>query len=128
MSAPPVATEHAEQVALVRWFSVKYRHQYPADCLVALPNAGKRSFVVGKRMRSEGLRKGALDLFLRIPSGGAHGLWIEMKREGATKSSVDDDQFADIGLCLRMGYAATWCAGCTEAMAVIDAYLERAGG
>lgn len=125
MTAAHAPTEHAEQAALIRWFSVKYRNQYPADCLVALPNAGKRSFAVGKRMREEGLRKGALDLCLRIPSGGAHGLWIEMKRADETKGAVSDEQFADIGLCLRMGYAATWCAGWQEAAAVIDAYLGQ---
>jgi hypothetical protein len=127
MTAAAAPSEHAEQAALIRWFSVKYRNQYPADCLVALPNAGKRSFVVGKRMRAEGLRKGALDLFLSIPVAGASGLWVEMKRANATRAELTDEQFADIGLRIRMGYAATWCAGWQEAAAVIDAYLEQSG-
>jgi len=123
MTAAHAPTEHWEQATLIRWFSVKYRGRYPADCLVAMPNAGKRSFAVGRRMRQEGLRKGALDLCLRIPSQGAHGLWIEMKREGATRCDVDDDQFGDIGLLRSHGYVATWCAGHREAIAVIEAYL-----
>lgn len=127
MTVANVPSEHWEQAQLVRWFSVKYRNRYPADCLIATPNAGKRSFTVGKRMRQEGLRKGALDLMLRIPSAGAHGLMIEMKRDGATRSEVTDEQFGDIGLCLSMGYAATWCAGHREAIAVIEAYLGGGG-
>ena len=121
-AARAVPTEHAEQVRVCRWFAIAHRKQ--AGALVAIPNAGKRSHALAKRMKSEGMQAGVLDLCLRLPRNGHAGLWIEMKRRDATRSDVTDEQFADIGYLLRNGYAATWCAGADEAIQTITAYLE----
>ncbi|MEK9811398.1 MAG: hypothetical protein VW362_13175, partial [Candidatus Nanopelagicales bacterium] len=53
---------------------------------------------------------------------------IEIKRADGTRGDVSDDEFLHIGLALRMGYQATWCAGAAEAIGVINDYLAQIGG
>jgi hypothetical protein len=127
--ARPRPTEADEQATVVTWFRMTYPKY--AGCLVASGNglhiggktAGQKAAHWANFKRTGGV-DGLCDLFLRVPSGGAHGMFIEMKRQHATRSDVTDEQFADIGLSIRMGYAATWCAGAHEAVAAIEAYLE----
>ncbi|MDE6338672.1 MAG: VRR-NUC domain-containing protein [Muribaculaceae bacterium] len=66
--------EHQLQVACVRWFN----YQYPRlrGCLVATPNAGRRSIVTGARFKAEGLTAGVADLSLYYKG---KTLFIEMK-------------------------------------------------
>lgn len=121
------ATEHQEQVAVVRWF----RLQYPRlrGCLFAVPNG---SHLAGtpvqrakkmQRAKAEGLQVGVSDLFLMVPKGPFAGLWIEMKREKYSPSDVSEEQRAFIALAKDQGYQACVCGGAKAAMATIAGYL-----
>lgn len=121
----PAATEHQEQVALIRWFDL----QFPAlrGRLAAVPNASKCPPWVGKRMNDEGRRKGYPDLQLLTPRGGYHGLVIEMKKvKGGTLEPEQKDWLAWFE---SQGYRVAVCKGFEEAKAVIEGYLVfRASG
>lgn len=121
------ATEHQEQVAVVRWF----RLQYPRlrGCLFAIPNGShlagtplQRAKKV-QRMKSEGFTPGVADLFLMVPKGPFAGLWIEMKREKYCPSDVSEEQREFIALATDQGYMACVCGGAKAAMATIAGYL-----
>lgn len=121
------ATEHQEQIAVVRWF----RLQYPKlrGCLFAIPNGShlagtpvQRAKKV-QRMKSEGFTPGVADLFLMVPKGPFAGLWIEMKREKYSPSDVSEEQRAFIALAIDQGYQARVCGGAKAAMATISGYL-----
>ena len=75
------------------------------------------------RMKKEGFKNGASDLFVAVPCHGMHGLWVEMKNAGCTKSSVSKEQYEHIELMRSMGYAAGWCAGFEEARQFISNYM-----
>lgn len=73
----PTPTEHEEQVTLFAWF----RMRHAGMLMYAIPNGGARSSITGARLRDEGVLAGVPDIFLPCPSGGKHGLYIEMKRQ-----------------------------------------------
>ncbi len=124
-------SEHDEQCNVVAWFKM----QYPKykDCIIAIPNgahlAGSRVQRAKKmnRMKKEGLKPGCSDLFIAVPAGGKCGLWIEMKDHDKTKSAVKQNQWDHTNLMIKMGYAATWCAGFETAKIVIEKYMGQPG-
>lgn len=75
-----VPTESEEQQTLFRWAAMQCG-KYPELALMFhIPNEGKRSWMTGGRMKAEGLKSGVPDIFLPVPRGEFHGLFVEMKR------------------------------------------------
>lgn len=111
--------EHQEQCAVIKWFDM----QYPKlkGRLAAVPNASKCPVWVGKKMNSEGRRKGYPDLQLLMPSCIYHGLIIEMKTKTGTVSKEQKDWLEWLN---SQGYLAEVCKGFDEARTVIKAYVE----
>ena len=126
---PRSQQESKEQSAVVRWFKLQYpKYQ---DCIIAIPNgahlAGKtvddRARKMAK-MKREGLKPGASDLFIAVPVGDYSGLWLEMKKTGETYSSVKANQREHLALMKQMGYSAEWAAGIDQAMKIIKQYMD----
>ena len=113
-------SESWEQRALVAWWQA-VRKRWPGAVLFAIPNGGARSAVTGARLRAEGVVAGIPDLFLACPRGGAHGLFIEMKRTHG--GSVDRAQKIAMALLESQGYACAVCRGFEAARERIEAYM-----
>lgn len=113
-----IHSEHIEQKTLIEWF----RLQYPLfkNCLFAIPNGGKRGKFEASRLKAEGVLAGVSDLFLMIPKGKHHGLFIEMKAKGGYAT---DHQKKFIFNAQALGYAAEICHGFEAAKKVIQNYL-----
>jgi len=101
------------------------------DHLLAIPNAGKRSAKAGNREKRMGLKSGASDLFLAIPMGYQHGLWIEMKKQRQHFKSLSEQiravqpsQSEWIERMKRRSYAAVVAYGANEAIQIIEHYLH----
>lgn len=122
-------SEHDQQAALVSWFNLQYR-QY-RGCLFAIPNgthlAGNRAQrgIKMKKLKAEGFKTGVSDLFLCVPSGDYHGLFLEMKDKGKTQCHLSDQQKAHLELVKKHGYAGEWAAGFDEGKKVIEQYLQN---
>lgn len=122
-------SEHQQQCATVTWF----RYQYPqyAGYLFAIPNGGvlcdtpktKRKLRMAY-MFAEGFKSGVSDLFLAVPRGIYHGLWLEMKDTGKGVEALTEAQLAHIKAMQAVGYAATFAAGFGHAQAVIKKYMN----
>lgn len=112
--------EHLEQVAVIQWF----RLQYPrySKCLWAIPNGGIRHIRTAIKLKKEGVLSGVSDLFLMIPKGTKHGLFIEMKSKDG-KLSESQKEF--IGTATIMGYQAETCYGFEPAKKIITDYLHK---
>lgn len=119
-------SEHNEQTAVVEWFY--YRYPRYRGCLFAIPNGswlgGKNRYAQVNKLKREGFKNGVSDLFLMVPAGEYHGMFIEMKDKGKTESSVSDDQKAHLILASEMGYRAVWAAGSVRAMNLISEYMD----
>lgn len=115
----PTPTEHEEQVNLFRWF----RMRHDGMVMYAIPNGGARNSITGARLRDEGVLAGVPDIFLPCPSGGKHGLYIEMKRQKGGR--VSPAQKAVMQALRMQGYEVAVCHGWQEARDYIEQYLAR---
>ena len=120
--------EHLHQCAVIDWF----RMVYPvfSGCLFSIPNGAylagdkKRRIIQMVNLKKEGFKNGVSDLLLALPSLDKFGLWVEMKDQGSTYSSVSKDQRDHIALMNSVGYHAVWCAGSSEAIKEIKSYMS----
>lgn len=121
-SAIDVPSEHAEQCALIKWWSLECKRLgVPENLLFAIPNGGARSAITGATLKAEGVRAGAPDLFLAVSGAGKHGLFIEMKRRrGGVVSAPQKEIKAELE---RFGYSVEVCCGFDEARAAILEYF-----
>lgn len=112
-------TEHHHQMLTVAWF----RAQYPALALLlfAIPNGGQRNPATASRLKAEGVVPGIPDLFLAVPVGQDHGLFLEMKTPTG-KASVSQ---TGIHAVLRaQGYQVAMAKGYEAAKDLLRRYLE----
>lgn len=113
-------SEHDEQALVVAWADALAPSVPELRMLFAIPNGGARSKAVAGKLKAEGVRPGVSDLFLSVPKGCYHGLYIEMK---AISGRASDEQKAWIAAAREYGYRAEVCFGADAAWAVICEYL-----
>lgn len=111
-------SEHDEQAALFEWAALIPELRW----MHAIPNGGARHPAVAGKLKAEGVKRGVADIFLPLPRGGAHGLYIELKA-GKGRATAEQDEFIDA--MRAAGYSAYICRGFEAARAVIEMYLER---
>ena len=116
-------SESLEQQALFLWWRILgHRSFHLETCqLFAIPNGGKRSLRTAARLKKEGVTAGIPDVFLAAPSGGKHGLFIELKRKGRGKLSTF--QKASMAALEAAGYACVVACGWEAAKQAILDYL-----
>ena len=114
--------EHREQVAVFKWIDL-HLNKYPALKLAfAIPNGSKRNIVTAVNLKREGCRRGVPDIILLHPSGGFHGLAVEMKKEkGGVVSPEQKEWIKNLN---DEGYSAHVCKGAESAIETIKNYLE----
>lgn len=91
------------------------------ECLMHVPNGGKRNPKEAARMKCFGVRAGVSDYFLPVPRGAFHGLWLELK---AGDNKPTDKQREWLNKMQAQGYAAYWATGWEESMRVFRWYLS----
>lgn len=119
----PLATEEAEQIALMRWAAYQ-EGLYPAlKKLYHIPNGGKRGKAEAGRFKAMGVKRGVPDLFLAEPRDGYHGLYIEMKRVKGGELSREQKDW--IEALRESGYRVEVCKGWQAASEVLIDYLRH---
>jgi len=112
--------EQKEQIALIKFC----RKSTYTDLrkIFAIPNGGKRNMVTAVNMKREGVLAGVPDLFLPVPRGQYHGLFIEMKKaKGGVVSPKQKEKLKELN---EDGYKAVVCNGYVEAMDVLLEYIR----
>lgn len=120
-------TEHTEQTTLVNWFD----RTYPSlrGRMFAIPNGAQLAGTITQRARqvnklkSEGMQVGVPDLFLPVPAGGYHGLFIEMKRLKGSVTSADQKEWHSY--LNGSGYLCVVCKGHAAAIDVVTDYMSN---
>jgi len=113
-------TEHGEQVSLIAWAKENETRCPELKWLMAIPNGGLRSKSTARKLQLEGVKPGVSDLFLPVPRGNSHGLWIEMKA-GRNKQTREQINFRrDM---LAAGYSAVVCWSFEAARDIVISYL-----
>lgn len=98
-----------------------YRLIYPRlkMRLFSIPNGGWRNAISAKIMLAEGCMPGVSDLFLAIPKGKFHGMWIEMK---ITTGRLSDYQIQFIKE-MQLDYYCVVCRSEEEFLREVKEYL-----
>ena len=112
-------SEHDEQATLFAISSYRPELRW----MFAIPNGGLRNKATAGKLRAEGVRAGVADVFVPIPSGGYHGLFLEMKfgRNKLTELQQEFFEYAtQQGYCCKVAYSAE------QAIEIIDEYLGLA--
>lgn len=91
----------------------------------AIPNGGQRNKIVAAKLKAEGVRAGVLDVFLPIPRGGCHGMWIEFK---AGKNGLTAEQKLEASALAEDGYLVIKAWDAVMAIDATKGYLDGAFG
>lgn len=119
----PRALERDEQAALFRFAHIAARHDPRWTLLNASQNGLHTTPQQARRAKACGMKRGIPDLCLPVPSSGYHGLYLELKRRGATACHVTPEQSWWLAQLNAQGYAAQVAYGWEHAVALIRAYL-----
>lgn len=117
--------EDAEQAAVFDWAAYHqelwWMHAIPNGAFLAGDSTARA--IQMKRLKRQGLKTGVSDIFLPLPRGGYHGLYIEMKRrKDQGSSSVSDEQVQFQKAMIEAGYDCRICYGADEAIGAIKEY------
>lgn len=123
---PNCPTESQEQKTLFEICEIQ-KHKYPElAMLFHIPNGGKRDAVTAAKLKAEGVKPGVPDLFLPVPRGKYHGLFIELKRQSSGRLSETQRNWCrDL---TYQGYAVRVCKGAAAAMRTLEEYICIDGG
>ena len=119
----PVPTETQEQKAVIKFWA-EYARLLGLDerLLVHTPNERRCTPMQGAQLKAMGVRAGWPDLFLAVPRGRYHGLFIEMKSLSGTPSKTQKELHPIIE---AQGYLVAVCYGCKEATDILVRYLAQ---
>ena len=119
MNTIKIPTEHDEQVKVIQWCDA---HPDPRVSRIYSHLNGLRA-PIGAAIKAKysGGRKGIPDLFLPVPCGQYHGLYIEMKRLKGGKLTPEQKDW--IKFLNDSGYKAIVCKGHEAAIEMIKEYL-----
>lgn len=123
----PRHIEDDHQKALFQWAALKPE----LATLFAIPNGGKRNPREAARLKAQGVKSGVPDVYLPLPSGRFHGLFIELKRpivKGEAKPVLSKEQGVWLEVLAKQGYRAEVCFGWLAARDVILDYLRGQHG
>lgn len=110
-------SEAAEQAAYFQWAAYIPAMRWAFH----IPNGGSRNKIEAANLKRQGVKAGVSDIFLPLPRGGYHGLFIEMK-VGRNKPTEKQREF--IAFAKNEGYAAVVCYSAEEAIVVTKKYLK----
>ena len=110
-------TEKQEQITLFTWAA--YRSDL--QLMFHIPNEGNRSVQHTMSLIRQGMKPGVPDIFLPVPKGKYHGLFIELKTDRGKPTAEQKRWQTEL---LANGYAACVCRGFEEAKETIEWYLR----
>ena len=123
MKKIPEPSEHEQQAHIFR-FAELMSKQYPElKLLNGSLNGVRLTIGQAKKAKRAGMKRGYPDIFLPVPRGEYHGLYIELKKKRG--SYPTKEQKAWIQALRDQGYVAEVCKGADAAKAIIITYLNE---
>jgi hypothetical protein len=114
-------SESALQIAVVA-AAMGLMGEYPeVGLLHSIPNGDWRGPRVAQKLKAEGVLPGIPDLFLPVPRGGYHGLYIELKNG---RGHVSREQWRVMAELHAHGYLVRILNDLPMAIILIRRYLE----
>lgn len=114
-----ITPETAEQICLFDWIRTQ-PHIEPYAMHIA--NERRCSIQQGKILKRMGVKAGVADIFVAIPRGIYHGLWIELKA-GKNKATPLQKEF--LANMAKQGYLTACVTGYENAREIIENYINQ---
>jgi hypothetical protein len=115
-----IPSEHQIQCAFFEHCTWKAQSDSRWAKIFAIPNGGLRHIAVARRLKKEGMKSGVPDVFVAVPSGGKHGLFIEFKQPGNRMSAA---QKIWKEMLWGSGYHFDVCYSAEEGVKLVETYL-----
>ena len=122
--------ETDKQAALFRWSKMMERYHPELALLNGSLNGVRLTIGQAVKAKKQGMKKGFPDIFLPVPKGGYHGLFIELKikpyrnhKKKIVYPEISGEQLWWIAKLKAMGYRAEICKGFDAAQNEIMNYL-----
>ena len=109
-------SESSIQKAVMQWVALD---PVLRQCVIHIPNEGKRTSSYGKSLKDMGMRPGVSDLFIAMPRKGYSGAWIELKSKNGLLSD-SQAEFLDDMRC--QNYFTSACHSIDETIKIIEWY------
>lgn len=118
-------TESQHQSTIIKWSQQpQIRQKWPELALLHhIPNGGRRDAIEARHLAAQGVRRGVPDLHLPVARGKYHSLYIELKTD---KGRPSMEQLWWGEKLKEQGNYWSICRGWTEAVALIEWYMEGA--
>ena len=115
-------TEHQIQSAFIKRVRM-HENRFPAlRTLLAIPNGSWRHPATAARLKAEGVRPGAPDILLPVPSGKYAGLALEFKRQ--RNGHLSPAQRAYQSYLIMFGWRCETVWDAEQAWKILMGYLE----
>ena len=114
-------TEAEEQITLFRWAEIMANRWPELRLMHSIPNGGSSNPIEAAHLKQQGVKAGIPDIFLPVPRGQHHGLYIEMKRREGGR--VRPEQRMMLEALREQGYRCEVCKGWEAAKDVITEYM-----
>ncbi len=109
-------------MSLFRWAGFAAGRWPELALMHAIPNGGHRNKVTAAKLKAEGVKAGVPDVFLPVPRGQWHGLYIEMK---TPTGRVRKNQKQWLRRLHGQGYQVAVCRNWYAAKTLITDYMEN---
>lgn len=90
--------------------------------MFAIPNGGARNIITATLLKREGVKRGVPDVFLPIPRGQYHGMFIEFKTLNG-RISKEQHEYAES--LAESGYYCVVSFGAESALNAVKWYLDQ---
>ena len=115
-------TEAQEQAAVFSWAALQMGAVPELGLLFHVPNGGSRHPAEAAMLKRRGVKAGVPDICLPVARGGYHGMFIELKRDRASRISHSQKDWLE--RLEKEGYMARVCFGAEDAIRTITEYLN----
>lgn len=119
--------EEKIQIQLFNWLTA----QHPNVMAISEPSGLRVSMGLARKLKRLRSSHTHADIYLLHPSGGYHGLVIELKAKNIYKKNGEllknehlEDQQRTIDALNKLGYYATFAVGFDESVRIINEYLN----
>lgn len=114
--------EAADQEAIFAWAKMQESVYPELKLLHHIPNGGSRNKIEAANLKRQGVKAGVPDIYLPVPKGKYHGLYIELKHG---KNKLSDLQREWLAWLNDQGYLALCIHGWEDAIKIIEKYLKE---
>ena len=116
--------EDDEQIALFQWAEIAKKANPELEFMYHSPNGGSRHPAEAAKLKRMGVKPGVPDVFLPVPKGVYHGLYIEMKY---AKNKTTDKQNNFINFLKSQNYCVEVCYNWHDAAKEVLKYMLITG-